>query len=206
MYLPPSFNVKDPEIIQAIIRDYPLATVLTVSETNELSISHLPLIGRLANDEMTLVGHMARGNLHWRAMKKNSMTKVIFHGPHTFITPTWYAENDVPTWNYVAVHIDGDANLIEDKAGIIECLKALSASTEPPGPGSWEFWIPDDLSKPNALESALVGFEIKVRQITGKFKLSQNRSPADRQGVMNGLALRGDEMSLRIRDLMQSMP
>jgi transcriptional regulator len=93
-------------------------------------------------------------------------------------------QNSVPTWNYAVVHVRGVVTLIEDRAGIVRCLEALTATVEK-GPEPWPFWIPEDLR--DTLESAIVGFRLTVDSLQSKFKLSQNRSAADPDGVLRGL-------------------
>lgn len=203
MQIPNRFDLPNQDVVFGVIREHPLATLITSGE-QETYVSHLPLVLQSDSGQLRLIGHMSRRNLHWQAMQKTALTKVIFHGPNAYITPTWYEKNDVPTWNYAVVHIDGGAKLIEDHGGIVSCLKVLSESTEPESPDAWRFWIPDDLAEPNALVSAIVGFEISVTGINAKLKLSQNRSVADREGVMKGLSERTDDMSREVFSLMQS--
>ncbi len=150
---------------------------------------------------MELVGHLARANPHSRALADHQAT-VIFQGPHTYITPVWYAQNDVPTWNYLTVHVTGRVDLIQDYEGIIVCLKDLAAQVEQYWPSGWEFFIPEDLST-GELEKNIVGFRIKVEEISFKKKLSQNRSAKDFSGILSGLAERTDENSLAILNEMK---
>jgi transcriptional regulator len=108
----------------------------------------------------------------------------------------------VPTWNYSTIHANGRIDLIEDCDGIVECLKHLTHHTEKHWPSVWDFFIPDDLSG-DVLSKSIVGFRIAVEQINFKKKLSQNRSEAERVGILNGLELRSDENShLVLKDMM----
>jgi transcriptional regulator len=132
-------------------------------------------------------------------------TTVIFHGPHTYVTPKWYAKNNVPTWNYSAVHVTGSVELIEDHAGLLECLKELSSHAERHWPSGWEFFIPDDLADPNVLVRSIVGFKIKVNDINYKKKLHQKSTPVDRAGVLRGLEGRSDNNSHEVLAEMQKM-
>ncbi len=230
MYLPARFKNENSEQTFELIRNYPLATVISVNDSSPL-ISHLPLVieresfaakGPTSADSstFTLIGHLARANPHSRLLDSQTVT-AIFHGPQAYITPRWYAENDVPTWNYAVVHAVGTVTLIEDDAGIVDALKALTAhvertrqstSTEATEPHSeaWDFWLPPDLqAAPDSnarspLASAIVAFRIDVTQVQTKFKLSQNRSVLDRQGVIKGLEHRGDAQSLALAHLMKS--
>src|SRR3989338_3000102 len=122
---------------------------------------------------------MARRNPQWQHFQSEQEILITFHGPHTYVTPTWYVENDVPTWNYVVAHAYGKAKAVDDYDGIIKILQKMTAKFES-GKTAWNFSIPEDLQGAN-LTNAIIGFEITVTQIEGKFKLSQNRSEADRQ-------------------------
>ena len=201
MYNPPRFKSENIKEAIELMDKYPFATVVSLHE-DKSNISHLPLVPKLVGDRIELIGHMARANSHWKSLEK-SITTVIFHGPHTFITPKWYAKNDVPTWNYSAVHVNGKIELIEDHDGIIECLKQLTDHTEKHWPSGWEFFVPDNLSG-GVLAKSIVGFKIIVDQINFKKKLSQNRSALDRAGILNGLESRSDENShLVLGDMMK---
>ncbi len=201
MYLPKRFENQDIERSLVIAKKYPLATVISSTEAGPF-ISHLPLVAESKNGSLFLYGHLARANEHWKLLADRDVY-VIFNGPQTYITPTWYAEDDVPTWNYAVVHMKGRSRLLENKSDIISCLEKITAQTEQNEPNSWKFWIPDDLAEKGVLEKAIVGFQVTVDSIQSKFKLSQNRSPLDRQGVIQGLSGRNDDMSREIRRLMQ---
>lgn len=178
----------------------PLATVITVVQGMP-SVSHLPLTPKRVGDSIELIGHLARANSHWKSFLSSQGT-VIFHGPHTYVTPKWYTENDVPTWNYLTVHIAGKIELIENYDGIVECLRELTTHVERHWPSGWEFFIPDDLVG-DILTKSIVGFKIKVDEINFKRKLSQNRIPADCAGILKGLETRNDDNSRLILDEMK---
>jgi transcriptional regulator len=197
MYIPALFKHENQVEILEIIGKYPFATVISGGENPY--VSHLPIVVDSGKKDLVLLGHLARGNPHWKLLKDSKVT-VIFHGPNTYITPKWYAENNVPTWNYAVVHVTGRAELIEDQEGIVDCLKKLTAQMEASASDPWEFWIPEDLSN---LSAAIVGFRVVDCKIEAKFKLSQNRSNEDYQGVLRGLGARGDEMSREVLRLME---
>ena len=199
MYLPRNFENTDREQSLALMRAHPLATVISVDQNGSPFVSHLPLVVQPDGDGLVCIGHLSRANLHWKLLDGRRAT-AIFHGPDAYITPSWYVKNSVPTWNYAVVHVLGMVTLIEDRAGIVRCLEALTATVEK-GPDAWQFWIPENLR--NTLESAIVGFQLSVETIQSKFKLSQNRSEADRAGVFRGLAGRDDAASQSLRTLMQ---
>ena len=202
MYLPERFAIKDLEKTLRIIREYPFATLVSI-EAGEPFVSHIPLIAEVdSQDQVTLIGHLARANPHSRLLSDRPVY-AIFHGPNSYITPRWYKQYDVPTWNYAVVHVRGHVKLIEDEDGIHECLRKLSDQVEGDAPDRWEFGITEDLAKPGVLAKAIVGFQIKVDAVQSKFKLGQNRSAADRQGVEQGLAERGDSMAHAMIALMR---
>jgi transcriptional regulator len=203
MYLPTRFDCQDKVAIRSIIENNPLATIITC-EQNEPFISHLPLVLE-ENEEKDwiLVGHMARPNQHWKKIAGSTST-IIFHGPNAYITPKWYEHNDVPTWNYATIHLKGVTTLISDTNGIELCLKKLSDVSEKNSSDPWDFWIPDDLSGTSQLSSAIVGFKISITEVKAKFKLSQNRSPKDLEGILKGLEARQDAKSSEIAKLMRN--
>lgn len=204
MYTPSNTRSENKDEAFALMDHYPFATLVSVAPSPILS--HLPLTPVRTNDEpgFTLIGHMARANPHSRVLANGPVT-VAFHGPHAYISPVWYKENDVPTWNYSAVHIVGQVDLVEDYEGLLECLRLLSAHAEGHWPSGWDFYLPDDLKSPTILTKSIVGFKIRAASFTYKKKLGQNRSHADREGVVKGLATRADSQSLGVRDEMLKM-
>jgi transcriptional regulator len=200
MYLPKHFAPNDEENALQTMEAFPFATLISIVNGKPF-ISHLPVL--IQRDQKLIVGHMARANPHWRFFEENPMTTLLFHGPHTYITPTWYQSGrDVPTWNYAVIHVTGQSRLIEDSQGITEIVKKMSKRFEAGSMSPWEFELPEDLVDPSALTKAIVGFEVQIEEIQAKFKLSQNRSQEDRLGVIQGLEGRKDEMSGLVREMM----
>lgn len=195
MYNPQRYKAEDATGAFELMDRNPFATIISVSE-NKPFVSHLPLTPKKQGDQIELIGHLATANHHWKLLA-TAHTTAIFHGPHTYITPKWYAENDIPTWNYSTVHATGPVTLIKDHDGIVDCLKVLTTHVERHWPSGWDFFIPDDLTG-EALTKSIVGFKITVASINFKKKLSQNRTPADRAGVLNGLEGRQDDASQRV--------
>ncbi len=202
MYTPQNYQTHDINEAFELIISYPFATLISVQDQQPY-ISHLPLTPQRQGDQIYLIGHLAKANPHWKFMTQNKLT-AIFHGPHTYVTPKWYAENDVPTWNYTTLHTTGKVELIENSPGLIDCLKTLTTHTEKVWPSGWEFFIPDDLIG-EALPQSIVGFKITVEKMLFKKKMSQNRSNADRVGIIAGLESRSDEQSQNVRKIMQEM-
>lgn len=169
--------------------------------SGELHISHLPLLLEERAHKKFLIGHLALANPHARHLDKHKVT-AVFNGPNAPIHPKWYAENDVPTWNYAAVHVSGYCTLIRDKKGIQTCLEKLATAVELFDGTSWPFWLPDDLKD---FEKMIVGFEIEIETIDAKFKLSQNRSESDFLSVQKGLQQRAKGQDVEVSQLMKSL-
>ena len=191
MYTPPAFRQNDLALLHQQINDCPLATLINQG-ANGLQASHLPLL--LAADEGefgTLYGHFARANPHWRELLQGE-TLAIFQGPQAYISPAWYpskAEHGkaVPTWNYIAVHARGQAQLIEDREGLLQLVSRLSAQHEA---GRERPWAVSDAPRDyiDTMLRAIVGFALPIQRLEGQWKLSQNRTAADRDGVHKGLS------------------
>jgi transcriptional regulator len=203
MYLPRHFEREEPASAHRLIRDNPFATLLRVHEGASL-ISHLPILLREEKvGAEKLEGHLAVRNPHADRLKDGDPVTVIFHGPHAYVMPNWYVENDVPTWNYAVVQVSGKIRWIREFKPLVSLLLRMTQFFEGGAAEAWKFYLPDDLKKPEDLTSAIVGFEVEIESLQAKFKLSQNRSAEDRAGVVQGLNARGDEMSLRLARMME---
>jgi transcriptional regulator len=202
MYVQPSFGETDPEKLLALVAQYPFATVITPG-ADELWVSHVPLLVQRRNGALVLVGHLARANAHWQAMEAGAATMAIFHGPHAYVSPTWYAISPaVPTWNYVVVHATGRARVQQQGHEVAGLLRELTAVYEGRGAGAWTpDGLPDEFAQ--RMRDAIVGFEIAVDRMEGKVKLSQNRSAEDRRGVVAQLEAQASEGSRAVAALMR---
>lgn len=203
MYTPKHFQQAENKILIETMRANSFATVISVYE-NEPFISHLPLLIESQADKLLIIGHMARPNPQWKHFLSGSEITVVFSGPHTYITPSWYVnpKNEVPTWNYAVVHARGIPKVIEGYDEIHQILDKTVQEFEQMETVPWSFQLSENLKR--NLVQGVVGFEIQVTRLEGKFKMSQNRSEKDRQGVLNGLSQRKDEMSKRVLELMKS--
>ncbi len=129
MYVPASFGETDPDKLLDFVARYPFATVVTPA-AGELCVSHLPLLARRRADRIVLVGHVARANKHWQAFDRGPTT-AIFHGPHAYVSPSWYATAlSVPTWNYAVVHATGQVRVDNDRAFVAAQLDELIETFE----------------------------------------------------------------------------
>lgn len=193
MYIPSSFVERDLSTLFAFIEANPLGALVTSSTPEGLFATHLPLVlDRAAGPMGTLVGHFARANPQSRCAADGSAEAlVIFTGPDAYITPEWYRTKQetgraVPTWNYVAVHAYGALRLRDDPEFLRGHLEALTVQHEADRPRPWHVSdAPDDYI---ALQmKAIVGVELRIDRLEGKWKMSQNRPDADIDGVVRGL-------------------
>jgi len=186
MYIPPAFRVEDLETLHAFMRRYSFATLVTVAD-GEPFATHLPLLLDAACGPYgTLRGHVARANPQWRQLASGGPL-AIFQGPHAYVSPSWYeAELAVPTWNYTAVHAYGAARLIEDADELLALVRELTAVYEAPRPEPWRMDLPEDWLR--NLARGIVGFELEITRLEGKWKLSQNRPEEDRERVAAALS------------------
>lgn len=204
MYLPKHFSQANELKVKSLIEQNGFATVLSYPKNEKPFINHLPIMfSSRPGDEKILIGHMAKRNPQWQHFKENPDGTLIINGGHTYITPRWYKSGrDVPTWNYAVAHLHGKMELVESFDEQIEILKQLSHFFESPSPTPWEFELPEDLLDESALTSAIISFKFHIETIEAKFKLSQNRPTEDRQGVIEGLLERTDDMSKLVRAMM----
>ena len=195
MYVPTQFSETRMELLQAFTERHPFATLVAVTGDG-LTANHLPLISRLATDGTgVLRGHIARANSLWRELKDGAPVLAIFAGAHGYISPTWYPSKRehgkvVPTWNYATVHVSGNIRFIEDADWLLQFVTSLTEVNEAARTKPWHVSdAPADYVE--AMLKAIVGVEIAVTRVVGKFKGSQNRSLADRAGVAAGLRAEG---------------
>jgi transcriptional regulator len=194
MYIPSSFAECDLPKLLAFIEAHPLATLVTHSTTEGLFATHLPLVlDRAVGPHGTLLGHVARANPHARLVAaEGADALVIFSGPDAYITPEWYQTKQetgrvVPTWNYVAVHAYGVLRLRDDPQFLRGHLESLTRRHEADRPRPWN--VSDAPADYVAQQmKAIVGVELAIDRLEGKWKMSQNRADADIDGVIRGLA------------------
>ena len=200
LYLPDHFRNDDAEAQFKLMEQYAFGTLATSGAGGELHLSHIPFVAERDGDGcVRLLGHVARANPHWQALEGARESVAIFRGPHAYVSPSWYQSHPaVPTWNYAVVHAHGRARLM-DEAQLHELLMKLSATYEAGRPKPWRM---GDLPAPyvDTMLKAIVGFEIEVERLEGKFKLSQNR-PAEAPRVIAALEAEGEvELAGLMRD------
>jgi transcriptional regulator len=197
VYTPASFAETDPKTLHQFIENHPFATLVSQGDSG-LGASHLPLmLDAQRGEHGALLGHMAKANSQWKNLADNPAL-AIFHGPHAYISATWYqAINTVPTWNYVAVHVYGTVTLITEKDALANLMRTtLDQFEEKANQADVEPELLDQL-----LDS-IVGFEIKIERIEGKWKLSQNHSKDRQQKVIDQLNTQDASQDKKIAALM----
>ena len=186
MYLPKSFHIEDRPELQAFMRAYNFASLVT-QHAGAPFASHLPfMLDGERGPHGTLLAHMARANPQWRDFAAGGEVLVMFQGPHAYISPAWYETHpSVPTWNYAVVHAYGVARIVEDHATLHHMLEMLVDTHEAAFAQPWRMELPQDYL--DKMMRAIVGFEIEITRLEGKLKLSQNRSEHDQQRVVAAL-------------------
>ncbi|HVI07192.1 MAG TPA: FMN-binding negative transcriptional regulator [Candidatus Binatia bacterium] len=200
MYIPEHFRVRHNEDAIAFLRANPFAILISSTENGPFA-THLPLFVDAQDEKLLLRGHVARANPHWRYLEAGPQCLAIFHGPHSYISPTNYSASDsVPTWNYAAVHVYGEARLFTSEADLRGMLNDLIHTFEPSYNEQWENATPS--FRENMLRQ-IVGFEITATRIEGKFKLSQNRTRDDQARVIASIEESTDSTVSGVAEMMK---
>jgi transcriptional regulator len=191
MYIPKLFEEKRLDVLHSFVREHPFGALVVLS-ANGLDANHLPFeIDTDSGPFGTLHCHVSRSNPVWRDFSPTTEALAIFQGPNTYITPTWYPSKqetgkDVPTWNYIIVHARGPLRVIDDVRHVRAHLEKLVTRNEAGRPHPWRITdAPEDYV--NKQLSLIVGIEIPLTSLVGKWKLGQNRLLHDRHGMLKGL-------------------
>lgn len=189
MYIPRHFEETDPDVLRRLIRAHPLGAWVAAGERG-LDVNHVPFLVDTARGACgTLVGHVARANPVWRTAAPSPCV-VVFQGPQAYVSPSWYASKEqggtvVPTWNYAVVHAHGLARFIHDKQWLLRLVERLTEQHETGRAAPWK--VADaPAAYIDGLLAAIVGVEIPIDRLEGKWKASQNR-PSDTTGIVAGL-------------------
>jgi transcriptional regulator len=203
MYVPPHFAEHDLTKLHDFIEAHSFG--LLVSQVDGLPFAtHLPfLLDRTAGSNGRLIGHVARANPQWR--QANGQTALaVFSGPHAYVSPTWYeAEQTVPTWNYVAVHVYGRIEVLDDPASVLEIVQRLVQVYERPMPRPWS--LPPNGPFVERLLTQIVGLRIEVERIEGKWKLNQNHPAERRAKVVRAFRQSGGADAETLAAIMEAM-
>lgn len=208
MYLPAQTEERDPAVLHALIRSHPLGTWVTVDEQG-LTANHIPfLLQTDGSGNGVLNGHVARANPVWQMLTSHRPSIVIFQGPENYISPSWYPGKHahgkaVPTWNYVVVHAHGVPRIIDDPDWVLQHVTQLSNEHEATQAVPWKVTdAPADYI--DRMRRAIVGIEIPITTLTGKWKLGRNRPVTDQQGIVAGLLMRDTDDSRAMAQLLST--
>jgi transcriptional regulator len=206
MYAPPQFQQHDPAELIGLISAYPFSTLISTSSAG-VEANHIPLLWRDDGSSLgVLSGHIARANLLWQQHDLDTDVLAVFHGPDAYISPSWYFSNRehgkvIPTWNYAAVHAYGRLQVIE-YGGLISHLAELTRRMESSMSEPWDLNdAPVEFIQ--SLLDRIVGIEISIGRLMGKWKMSQNQPLADQQGVIAGLRNSGQTDAAAVAYLVQ---
>ena len=193
MYVPKMFKVTDIEEILAFIEANSFATLVTTEKGKPIA-THLPVEMKKQGEDYYLTGHLAYGNRQWRTFDREVLA--IFQGPDAYISSSWYEHEEVPTWNYQAVHVYGQATIVE-KEELIEDLTLMLKKYEEnrEHPVLWDT-LPSELLEKEL--KGIVGFKIRINEIQAAYKLSQNRNKRDFRNIIEQLSYEGNQKSEQI--------
>ncbi len=202
MYLPSHFAEHRVEVLHEALRGAGLMTLFTAGPEG-LDASHLPMLLEPGPGPLgRLIGHVARANPQWRSTPAGSAALAVVMGPDAYVTPSWYPSKQatgkvVPTWNYLAIHAHGEVRFFEEREPLLELVTRLTDRHEGARTAPWRVAdAPPDYV--DGLLKAIVGVELVITRLEGKWKASQNRDDPDRLGVAEGLRQKGDEVMARL--------
>jgi transcriptional regulator len=200
VYIPEFNRQEDRAAILAFMKANPFAILVSNADGVPFA-THLPLLIDEAGDDIVVQGHMAKANAHWKSMKEGEESLIIFHGPHAYISPSLYEiRESVPTWNYAAIHLYGEPTLFSDEAGLKATLHRMIDKFESSYMAQWTELGEQYQSR---MMKHIVGFEIKVKKVEAKFKLSQNRTKGEQARVIQCLNRSKDSNISGVAGLME---
>lgn len=206
MYCPAHFQEQRPEVLRALMADYPLATIVRQA-AHGLEADHVPLMMETdAQGEIRLIGHVAKANPLWQNAGE---VLVIFQGPASYISPVWYPSKAqtgkvVPTFNYAVVHVQASLHAIHDPDQLLSIVTALTQRHESTQPQPWQVSdAPADYTRD--MLHHIVGIVLQIKSMQGKWKLSQNQTESNRQGVVAALSQSDADQHTAILGLMQGV-
>ncbi|MDM5187970.1 FMN-binding negative transcriptional regulator [Bacillus sp. DX4.1] len=200
MYIPKYFRVEDKHEVIEFIKEHSFATMVSYQDGKPIA-THLPFVVEERGDDLYLCGHLARPNPQWKNIEGNAQLLVMFQGPHAYISPSWYDHENVPTWNYMTVHIYGTGKRVSEDA----MKESLTLMLEKYETGRANSVLMDTLS-PSFIEQqmkGIVGIEIKVNEIEAQYKLSQNRNKIDYDNIIKKLHEENEVLSSEVATKMQ---
>jgi len=209
MYQPPHFEETQPEAVRGLISGRPLGTLVTVG-ADGINANHIPFLYEPQTGERgALIGHVARNNVVWRDHNPDVDSLIIFQGPSAYISPNWYQSKQethevVPTYNYAVVHVYGKLIIHDDPKWVRGIVGKLTKAMEAAQPKPWRMAEAPAAFIASQIEN-IVGIEIAIVRVFGKWKVSQNRPLADRQGAIQGLRTRGESEEEAMAQLIEDI-
>jgi transcriptional regulator len=202
VYIPNHFRIDDRAVLFDFMARNNFGILITTDHAAPIA-THLPFqIDPQRGEHGVLSGHMARANNQWQTFAPDQEALIVFQGPHTYISPSWYQKQpSVPTWNYATVHAYGWPRIIEDDRVTHDSLQGLVDKHEAAFDQPWQMKLPEDYYQRQV--KAIVVFEIELTRVEGKFKMSQNRSVEDRSGVVAALERSGDDNSIAVAQFIE---
>ncbi|MEA0562619.1 MULTISPECIES: FMN-binding negative transcriptional regulator [Lysinibacillus] len=200
MYIPKYYKITDLEEITEFIRENSFATLVSTIKGKPIAV-HIPVLLNKIEDDYYLTGHLAYGNPIWKTFEEVNDILVIFNGPHAYISSSWYEKENVPTWNYQAVHIYGKASLIDGKEleqDLTSLLEKYESFRE--NPVLWDKLSPEFLQQEI---KGIKGFKIKVEEVQAAYKLSQNRNASDYANIIYELYKEEDPHAAAVAEAMK---
>jgi transcriptional regulator len=207
MYIPKKFQQSDITALKALVVEYPFATLISSSELG-VEANHMPLMLKKVDGKDVLQGHIAKANPLWKNIAEKSEVLIVFNGPNCYISANYYPTKmvtgkAVPTWNYVAVHVKGLISFVHDNIWNLNLLDSLTTHHEAQQPLPWSI---ADAPKEyiDKMLPAVVGIEIDITSIIGKWKVSQNQVGINKQGIFNSLSDDTENHARKIAELVKS--
>jgi transcriptional regulator len=206
MHIPSKFKQHEENQLIEIMREYPFATLVTLSESG-IEATHLPVILNKVDGKNIVQAHISKANKIWESVKEGSEILLIFNGPNCYISPNYYPTKQesgkaVPTWNYVVVHVKGTISFIHDEKWIYHMIDSLTQEHESKQDFPWSISDAPD-TYINRMLPAIVGIEISIDSIEGQWKLSQNQPEVNQFGVIQGLLQKGETPELKVSELVK---
>ena len=203
MYIPDIYKNENQEAITAFLKENSFG--ILINQTNgKLWATHIPLELSVNKEGKTILeGHISKENPQWKGFVENDQILAIFSGPHSYISPSWYDHENVPTWNYIAVHVYGKIKIIEG-AAVIESLKKLVDKYEQNSKNPVRI---EDLSEQTMMQSrGIIAFEIEIEEIQAQQKMSQNRDNKNYQNIISELEKTNENHSIAVANEMKKCP
>lgn len=202
MYIPPYFAETNPQQLLAFMQEFPFA-LLVSAQNNIPTATHLPFVAELRGETIVLLSHLAKNNPQHRQFAPDAEALVVFQEPHAYVSPRHYEKlQNVPTWNYVAVHAYGTVHTVSAAPDALALIEKMLHHFEPAYLQQWSN-LPDAYK--NGLLNGIVAFEITVTRLEGKKKLSQNKTEKERQNIIAAFTESPDALARRIAGFMQQL-